>query len=271
MMWLGILRGTSLEAAVLTWDPSGVGQYTDGGGTWDSASSLWWDGNNGDADVAWPNTTGDTAIFGAGAGAGPAGTVTVNGTVTANALIFNAAGTGEYTLNGGTICLGGVSPSITTNAPSATITSTLSGSNGLTVAGNGMLTVTTANLNYTGNTTINGGTLTLSSGGNYTNGNTYINNGSTLRIAASGQGFWITGQSFTFDNNGGGTLDTGSGANIPTNGGTQYVTNGGATDYVIGGSGLNLNTQTTTFNVARGTGTSDLTVSTSLWNSSDVQ
>ena len=64
------------------------------------AGTNWW---NGSSDIVWPNTSADTAVF--GAGNGPAGTVSVSGGVTANALIFNAPGSGNYTLSGGAITL----------------------------------------------------------------------------------------------------------------------------------------------------------------------
>ncbi len=71
--------------------------------------ALW---SNGAADSVWSNSGNNTAIFGSGNGA--AGTVTV-GTITAGGLIFNAATSGSYLLSGGTLTLGGATPTISAN------------------------------------------------------------------------------------------------------------------------------------------------------------
>ena len=101
-------------AQTYTWDASGGTATTppsDGGGTWDTSTGTnWWNGS----DNLWP-TAGSpcTAVFGADNGA--AGMVTVN-SVTANALTFNPAGSGNYTLSSGTITLAGANATITSNA-----------------------------------------------------------------------------------------------------------------------------------------------------------
>jgi fibronectin-binding autotransporter adhesin len=156
-------------AQTLTWDASGTGGITDGSGTWDTVSPYWWSGTG---DVAWPNTTADTAVFGAGNGI--AGTVTV-GSVTAGALTFNAPGSGTYSLINGTITMGGTTPTITMNATSGAIGSVIAGSAGLTVAGTGTLSLTGL-CSYTGTTTVSGGTLQLNT-----------NNGGTGQLSASPQ------------------------------------------------------------------------------------
>ena len=128
--------------AQVTWDADPVAASPqDGGGTWSTSVSgtNWW---NGTANVAWPNLTTSSAIFGAGSGA--AGTVTVGDTVTTNGITFNSPGSGAYTLTGGTISLAGTTPTITANS-AASIGSILSGSAGLTKTGSGMLTLSGAN------------------------------------------------------------------------------------------------------------------------------
>jgi autotransporter-associated beta strand protein len=141
--------------AQVTWDadPTAASPQ-DGGGTWSTSVSgtNWW---NGTANVAWPNLTTSSAIFGAGSGA--AGTVTVGDTVTTNGITFNSPGSSAYTLTGGTISLAGATPTITANS-AASIGSILSGSAGLTKTGSGMLTLSGAN-SYSGATTISQGTL----------------------------------------------------------------------------------------------------------------
>ncbi len=177
-----------------TWDAdTGTAGAQDGTGTWDTSTAKWW---NGSADVAWPNTTSDTAIIGAGSGA--AGTINVSGTITLNALTFNAAGSGNYLLSGGTaLSFGGTTPTLTATA-NATINSPVSGT-ALTKAGTGTLTLggvnsfagmtvsagilTLANSSAGGSGTIDfrGQTLKLDgSGGNILLANSLLNNGGTL-------------------------------------------------------------------------------------------
>ncbi|MBN8460059.1 MAG: autotransporter-associated beta strand repeat-containing protein [Verrucomicrobia bacterium] len=118
-----IVFGVGLaRAASYSWDASGSGPLDDGGGTWTSSGGTNW--YNGTTYGAWGNTTNDEAIF--GVASGTAGTVTVNGTVNANKLTFNAPGSGNYTLVGGTINFGGTNPTIT-GAANATIDSALTG------------------------------------------------------------------------------------------------------------------------------------------------
>jgi autotransporter-associated beta strand protein len=137
-------------AAGLTWNTNTTGSPTDGGGTWGTGSNWW----NGSVDSTW--SSGGTATF--GAGNGTAGAVAVSGSQTANALSFNAAGSGGYLLNGGTVGLVGTAPAIAVNASSGTIASTLTSTSGLTLGGTGALTLG-GPLSYTGTTSINSGAL----------------------------------------------------------------------------------------------------------------
>jgi autotransporter-associated beta strand protein len=129
--------------------------------------------------------------------AGPAGTVTVSDTVNANSgLTFATSG---YTLSGGTVSLGAATAAantITTNAATAiAINSVLAGSNGLTKAGPGTLTLGAANT-YVGGTTVSAGTLSVVADaalGNSTDGITL--GGGTLEMASGftlGSGRTIT-------------------------------------------------------------------------------
>jgi len=151
---LFIALTATLNAASVTYDANTTTTAAqDGAGAgWNTTNTNFW---NGTADVAWPNTTSDTAVFGAGTGAGAAGTVTV-GTVTTNNITFNAPGSGNYTLAGGTITLGGTTPTIT-SIPNATISAVLAGTSGLAVTSTGTatgtLTLSGANT-YSGTTTI---------------------------------------------------------------------------------------------------------------------
>lgn len=145
-------------AATLLWDSnSGTAGAQDGGGTWSSSSTTWFNTGNSANNQAF--VSGDSVIFGAGNAA--AGTVTVSGTVgTVSAITFNAATTGTYTLSGGTLNFGG-GTTITSNA-NATISSTLNGSGGWTKAGTGTLSLTGTGTNgVTGAFNLNAGMVTL--------------------------------------------------------------------------------------------------------------
>ena len=138
-------------AATLTWDASGTGGQTDGGGSWTLAGSNWY---NGTTYGAWVNSNSSVAQFGYGSGSSTPYTVTLSQATTANGIIFQNQ---AYTLSSSTLTLGGSTPTITMNATAGTIGSVLAGSAGLTLTGTGMLTLTGLN-NYTGATTINNGT-----------------------------------------------------------------------------------------------------------------
>ena len=126
--------------------------FDDAGGplAWNTATTNWGDSAGGPYTNLWLD--GSDAVF-----EGTAGTVTV-ATVTANSLTFAAGG---YTLNSGTLTLGG--PAVTADN-GATIGSVLAGTAGLAKAGAGGTLVLTGTNNYTGGTTINAGTLQLGNG-----------------------------------------------------------------------------------------------------------
>ena len=131
------------------WDPVQNGTGSDGSGTWD-ADQFW---ASGGVDNLWAE--GSDAVIGANQGA--AGMITINNVVSPNSITFNPAGSVNYVITGGSINLPNASTSITANT-NATISSSLVGSGGLSVAGSGTLTLTNGNA-YTGNTTVSGGTL----------------------------------------------------------------------------------------------------------------
>src|SRR5215469_7712326 len=87
------------RADSLTWDPGHTGS-SGGTGAWDLNTTLdWW---NGSADVTWKDNSANgtnNAVF-----SGTSGTVTLNTSLSASNLQFQAAG---YTLSGsGTLTLG---------------------------------------------------------------------------------------------------------------------------------------------------------------------
>jgi autotransporter-associated beta strand protein/adhesin HecA-like repeat protein len=146
------------SASAFTWDNTASNNRIDNGsGTWNTINKTW-TFNKGITDLLW--RPGATAIFGGNPGTGAAGTVTVTGTQTVQALVFNLSASGNFTLTGGTIT--NTSGMITAN-DTATINSTLAGTSGLTLSGTKLVTITAATT-YTGTTTVNSGTLVLNNG-----------------------------------------------------------------------------------------------------------
>ncbi|BCM93312.1 hypothetical protein IAD21_05203 [Abditibacteriota bacterium] len=165
------------NAATLTWDPGHTPTTPSGGaGTWDTTTANW---SNGTTDVVWPNTTADIAIF-----PNTGGTVTITGSLNANALTFNVSG---YTVTGGTLLtLGGTTPTVTIATGTSTISTPVAGT--LTKAGSGRLALTSASNTITGAVSGAAGSLDLSGslGTNTTNANfkigTVANTPSILNI-----------------------------------------------------------------------------------------
>ena len=157
-----------------------------------------------------------TATF-AGVISGTNGALTKDGTSTE---IFTGANTytGTTTISGGNLQIGngGTTGSLSTSsaiADNGTFTinrsngvsqgtdfngSAITGSGGLTQAGTGTTTLTTAN-SYTGTTTVSAGTLQLNSGSTTGSGALNVGAGATLAGtgSSSGTGFSITGSSST--------------------------------------------------------------------------
>jgi autotransporter-associated beta strand protein len=120
-----------------------------GSGSWDDASSRWYDGG---ANVA--HSPGGNAVF-----TGSAGVVTLAAPKTINALRFKSSG---YEIAGSTLSVMSSFVDVSGGA-TATISSNLSGNVGLTKTGLGTLNLTGTN-NYSGVTMINGGVLGIATG-----------------------------------------------------------------------------------------------------------
>ncbi len=105
---------------------------------------------------------------------------------TVGGLTFGNTGAYGFTVSGGTVNLGGTTPTITVN-PNSTgiVSSVLSGTAGLTKVGAGTLTLDGANT-FSGGTTISAGTLNITSSGAL-NGTTSVNpvSGGTLTISGT--------------------------------------------------------------------------------------
>jgi autotransporter-associated beta strand protein len=162
---VALLGMLAAPARAQTWDANaGISGPQDGSGTWSTVDANWW---NGSTNVVWPNLTTSSAIIGSNSGA--AGTITVSDSITLNAITFNAPGSGNYTLTGGTLGFAGSSPTITANT-AAEIGSAITSGVGLTKSGAGTLTLSGVVSNTSGNISISRGAVTLT--GTLTNTNT---------------------------------------------------------------------------------------------------
>ena len=150
------------------------------------------DPNGEAATTGW--TADELAVFSAGTDAITPFTVTVDGTQSASSLTFEE---GDATLAGGTLNLNGVGSVIgtgvvTVDSPTATISSILGGSVGLTKAGLGTLTLSGANT-FTNNVVVNAGVLSVGGGIDAPTSNAMLGdaansitlNGGTLRLTST--------------------------------------------------------------------------------------
>ena len=159
---LGTGGFTSTTAVNLIWDANGTIAGTGGAGTWDATTQSRFSNSAGTTFLRWVDSSASndhTAVFG-----GTAGVVNVAaGGVVASGLSFDVD---AYSITGDAVTLTGATPavSVTNAADMATISSTISGSAGLTKSGAGVLALAGSN-DYTGATTVSAGVLQVGSGG----------------------------------------------------------------------------------------------------------
>jgi len=225
-----------------------------GSGTWAASGGTSWRSDNTDG-TGGAFTANATANF----GGTTSGTVTVSGTVAPEAGI-NFTTTG-YTVTGGTINLAGgnvTANTITTNSSvTATIESTLTGSNGLTKAGAGTLNVSGAN-SYAGSTEIAAGVFQAQNssalGATGSGNGTVVASGAALQLSG---GVTIGAEALTLNGTGvssggalrnvsgnniyGGAVTLGSASRINSDAGTLTLNSGtaisGAFGLTVGGAG----------------------------------
>jgi autotransporter-associated beta strand protein len=128
-------------------------------GIWTNPSGGDWLDTNNWAGNAVAGGSGNSADFSTLTLTTPA-TVTLGNAWTIGRMHFgDVGGTYDWTLNGSPLTLAGLSPTIAVSG-GATIATALAGTNGMTVQGPGLLTLSAANA-YTGTTVVTNGTLAL--------------------------------------------------------------------------------------------------------------
>ncbi|MEZ5387264.1 MAG: autotransporter-associated beta strand repeat-containing protein [Prosthecobacter sp.] len=158
------------RAATIYWDTdaSTIGNDSNGAGlggsgTWDMATSNWWDLSS---LGLWPDTNADIAVFTydyPSLGIPVTNTVTLDSGLTANRLQFNRSG---YTLTSGDITLAGITPTLFAQmGETVTINSLIAGTDGLTKLGGGFIRLGNNSNTYTGTTTIGNGGIVITGQG----------------------------------------------------------------------------------------------------------
>ncbi|MDF3129117.1 hypothetical protein P0Y35_07920 [Kiritimatiellaeota bacterium B1221] len=172
---------------IYTFDPAQTpGTPSGGTGAWDTTSVFW---ENGGTDFVWANGGADTATF-----AGTAGTVTVGAPpINVNAINFDTDG---YTVTGGILNFSGATPTITSGASVSTdLTSTLTGTSGLTLAGTGTLSIDNAGNTLSGGIQLNSGKLVTSTAGSLGTNVLTLNGGTYLPKANMANDILVTANS----------------------------------------------------------------------------
>ena len=148
-----LLLSSTLVGGILYWDTNGALAGLGGTGLWDAAAMNWNIESAGTATPIGPFADREIVF------SGTSGTVTLGSGLAANAgITFASSG---YTLNGGSLALGGAAPAtitVTNGIHTATISTAVSGGSGLKKTGAGKLTLVGAN-SFTGGTTIASGVL----------------------------------------------------------------------------------------------------------------
>jgi autotransporter-associated beta strand protein len=242
---------TVFPNAWLTWNANTSSTTaTDGSGTWNLTNTNFTDGTN--YAFNGPERT-QIATFGAGSGA--AGTVTLGANIAFDTIVFNPAGSGTYTIAGGSgTSLVLSSASIITTNVNATISATITGGSSAQYGYGGFPSNWSftkngnATLSLTGETALAGGvafydragTTLIASGGSfnapfYTSVALYSNDTATLSLQGTGT-FNGSGEDFNLaDLGGNGTLNIQDSASLSA--GNMYIGKGSTGLTGAGGTG----------------------------------
>ena len=261
------------------WDNNGdTAGFGTAAGTWavpttGDATQGWSTDSTGQTQPGNVTTTDDVLYFGTAAAGLGAGAVTVSGTVEANRLNFGSA-SGDITLSGGAIVLGGDFPRIEVDNTSNTVSSAISNTVGLLKKGSGALTLSGINT-YIGDTTIDAGKLQIGGAGQLDEGDyagvvsigsasTFDYNSSadqTLSGNITGDGTLVKGSSGALTLSGANTYagdTTISAGSLKLSGGSAIPDGAGKGDVTVNGT-LDLNGASETINGLSGLGTVDNT------------
>lgn len=246
---VSLLALAPLSAEILTFDRDGDSSngVTDAsGGTWNTTNTNWFS-STGTANVAWPNTDADTAIFGGGGvTSSTVFTVATAGNLTVNKIIFNYANpNGTYTLNGsGQLLFSGTTPTVTVNSNTATINARMTATS-LVKDGAGLLIINNSQNNL-GALTLNAGSFdifsTLVTTDVVVNGSARISTHSGTVFSMDSLTYDSTGSSsfVCLGNNGTSTYSIGSGGltmsagNLTVSAGTNSASNAKSTLTITG-------------------------------------
>ncbi len=279
---LVLVLPASARASVLYWD-------NPVSGCWDTDSD-WAIDTSGDGATTW--VPGDDADF--YANGSPTSTITISNSVNVGNITFDGSG---YTVTGGILNISSGSTTITANQ-NATINSQITGTGVLVVAGAGVLTINGTNNTYNGGTVVNSGTLSVgpgvSNGGpgvNYSGlgfGTVTVNAGGTLVGQAEALGYGYNSIAAPLAINGGvvtanasagcpgGTTILFCGALAMTGGtinGDNFAPNGPVTINAAAAPAIissnyfyldNTGGRISSFNVARGGGSADLVINSTV-------
>ena len=182
---------TSLQAGDLFWDADPVNTTgpQDGAGTWDVATSTWWDGAN---DDVWDNATPANAIFGTNSGTAGQITVAAGTTINVGNLTVNSSSAGNYNFSPGDansrLSFIPSSTVIINSALIITNTVIFTGGSSFTKAGPGTYWIRPASPNLnSGTTVVTAGTLVMgsSSGRVVVPGDLVVTNSGDARLGAA--------------------------------------------------------------------------------------
>ncbi len=189
-----------LRAGTLSYVPGSV--LPGSSAPWDTTTANW---SNGSSSVLWPNSAGDTALFG---GTGVP-VVLQSGEITAGSLTFSASG---YTLNSGNLTLASPGSSVITTDSGVTATISAALLNGFSKAGAGTLILSNTGGLNTGDVSVGAGTLKLGAA------NQIANSASATLAVGSGATFDLASFSDTFalSSTGTGTITNLSTGTAPT-------------------------------------------------------
>jgi autotransporter-associated beta strand protein len=161
-----LLSANFAQAQTLYWDlnvnAAGTGSSTPSA-TWSTSGSdkNWSTSSAGTSGGGLKWTDGYDAVFSAGTDATGSYTVTVSGTRNVSSITVED---GSPTFTGGTLNFSDSSPDfVVASGLTATASSVISGTNGLTKSGDGLLVFNGSTKTYTGPTTVTAGTLRLDS------------------------------------------------------------------------------------------------------------